>query len=377
MSTQPVTSAARDVVRGVAPKLIDLSEKVLFGDVWERPGLSKRDRSFITVAALIAMYRDRPASGAPRARADQRRHARGDRRDHHAPRVLRRLARRHDRRDDRPPDLRREEAMKIGFIGLGTMGRHMASNLMKGGHELVVNDVRREAAAPHLKAGATWADTPRAVAEATEVVFTSLPGPVEVEAVALGEQGLAVRARGRQGLLRPLDQLARARAADPRGVQAEGRPHARRAGERRAARRRVGPARPLGRGRRGRSSSAASRCSTRSAIRPYYVGPIGAGSVAKLVHNCAGLRRPDRAGRGLHDGRQGGGRAASRSGRPCARAPAAGAGRSTGSPTSSCPAKFEPPSFALRLAHKDVTLATALGREHKVPMRWPTSRSRR
>src|SRR2546429_9818513 len=79
--------------------------------------------------------------------------------------------------------------MKIGFIGLGTMGRHMASNLMKGGYELVVNDVRREAAAPHLKAGATWADTPRAVAEATDVVFTSLPGPVEVEAVALGAQG--------------------------------------------------------------------------------------------------------------------------------------------------------------------------------------------
>ncbi len=74
--------------------------------------------------------------------------------------------------------------MKIGFIGLGTMGRHMASNLMKGGYELVVNDVRREAAAPHLKAGATWADTARAVAEATDVVFTSLPGPVEVEAVA-------------------------------------------------------------------------------------------------------------------------------------------------------------------------------------------------
>ena len=57
MSTQASVPTARDVVRGVAPKLIDLSEKVLFGDVWERPGLSKRDRSFITVAALIAMYR--------------------------------------------------------------------------------------------------------------------------------------------------------------------------------------------------------------------------------------------------------------------------------------------------------------------------------
>ena len=50
-------SATREEVRSVVPKLIDLSEKVLFGDVWERPGLSKRDRSLITVAALTAMYR--------------------------------------------------------------------------------------------------------------------------------------------------------------------------------------------------------------------------------------------------------------------------------------------------------------------------------
>ncbi len=49
--------AAREKVRTVAPKLIDLTEKVLFGDVWERPGLSKRDRSLITVAALMSTYR--------------------------------------------------------------------------------------------------------------------------------------------------------------------------------------------------------------------------------------------------------------------------------------------------------------------------------
>src|SRR2546428_11296439 len=79
--------------------------------------------------------------------------------------------------------------MKIGFIGLGTMGRHMASNLIRAGHALVVHDVRREAAAPHRDAGAGWADTPRAVAEATDVVFTSLPGPPEVEAVAPRAQG--------------------------------------------------------------------------------------------------------------------------------------------------------------------------------------------
>ena len=63
MSTQPSAPTARDVVRQVAPKLIDLSEKVLFGDVWERPGLSKRDRSLITVAALTAMYRTDQLSG--------------------------------------------------------------------------------------------------------------------------------------------------------------------------------------------------------------------------------------------------------------------------------------------------------------------------
>ena len=57
MSTPRSAMSARSEVRQVAPKLIDLSEKVLFGDVWERPGLSKRDRSLITVAALTAMYR--------------------------------------------------------------------------------------------------------------------------------------------------------------------------------------------------------------------------------------------------------------------------------------------------------------------------------
>jgi 4-carboxymuconolactone decarboxylase len=57
MATPAPVSAAREEVRGVVPKLLDLSEKVLYGDVWERPGLSKRDRSLITVAALTAMYR--------------------------------------------------------------------------------------------------------------------------------------------------------------------------------------------------------------------------------------------------------------------------------------------------------------------------------
>jgi 4-carboxymuconolactone decarboxylase len=58
MSKPPVqSSAARDALRAFAPKLIELTDEVLFGDVWERPGLSKRDRSLITCAALVALGR--------------------------------------------------------------------------------------------------------------------------------------------------------------------------------------------------------------------------------------------------------------------------------------------------------------------------------
>src|SRR2546430_16806024 len=80
--------------------------------------------------------------------------------------------------------------MQVGFIGLGTMGASMAANLQKAGYALIVHDARREAAARHIATGARWAETPREVAAATEVMFTSLPGPPEVEAVALGRAGV-------------------------------------------------------------------------------------------------------------------------------------------------------------------------------------------
>src|ERR1700752_5188879 len=59
---QPAASA-RDQVRNVVPALIDLSERVLFGEVWERPGLSKRDRNLITCATLIALGREKQLVG--------------------------------------------------------------------------------------------------------------------------------------------------------------------------------------------------------------------------------------------------------------------------------------------------------------------------
>jgi 3-hydroxyisobutyrate dehydrogenase len=257
--------------------------------------------------------------------------------------------------------------MKIGFIGLGTMGRHMASNLMKAGHALVVHDTRREATAPHQNAGAVWADTPRAVAEASEVVFTSLPGPPEVEAVALGEQGLvAGLAAGKvyfdlttnsPTLVRRVHELFKARgvhmldapvSGGPRG--AESRRLALWVGGERAVFERYKPVLDdIG-------------------DQAYYVGPIGAGSIAKLVHNCAGYVIQTALAEVFTMGVKAGVDPLS-----LWKAVRQGAGgrRRTfdGLADQFLPGRFEPPAFALRLAHKDVTLATALGREHKVPMR--------
>ena len=85
--------------------------------------------------------------------------------------------------------------MQIGFIGLGTMGAHMARNCRRPDHQLVVNDLRKDAAAPHLSAGAAWADTPRAVAAQCDVIFTSLPEPPDVEKVALAPDGCSPASR--------------------------------------------------------------------------------------------------------------------------------------------------------------------------------------
>lgn len=80
--------------------------------------------------------------------------------------------------------------MKVGFIGTGNMGRHMARNVLQAGFPLTVYDIRREATAEVVGLGAAWADTPQAVAQASEITFTSLPGPKEVEEVTLSEKGI-------------------------------------------------------------------------------------------------------------------------------------------------------------------------------------------
>ena len=252
--------------------------------------------------------------------------------------------------------------MKIGFIGLGTMGHHMASNLIAAGHQLVVNDLREEAGKPHLAAGAVWAQTPMQAAEQTEVVFTSLPGPPEVEAVALGDTGLL---NGMSPGKAYFDLSTNAPATIRRlhGIFAERGVHLLDA--------------PVSGGPEGaRTRKLALWVGGDQAIfeqyqpvlgcigdKPYYVGPIGSGAVAKLVHNCAGYAlqtalaevftmgvkagvEPEALFKAIRNGAQ-------------------GRRRTFDSMIKQfLPGKFDPPDFTLRLAHKDVTLATALGREN-------------
>ena len=80
--------------------------------------------------------------------------------------------------------------MKVGFIGLGAMGRPMALHLLEAGHELSVYARRAEAAQPLVDAGATRRATPAEVAAASDVVFTMVTTGADVEAVALGEDGI-------------------------------------------------------------------------------------------------------------------------------------------------------------------------------------------
>jgi 2-hydroxy-3-oxopropionate reductase len=81
-------------------------------------------------------------------------------------------------------------ALKLGFIGLGVMGRPMALNLMKGGYAMTVYARRAEAAAPLIAAGALAAADPAAVARAADVVFSLVTASADSEEVALGARGI-------------------------------------------------------------------------------------------------------------------------------------------------------------------------------------------
>ena len=261
----------------------------------------------------------------------------------------------------------REATMKVGFIGLGTMGASMAANLQKGGYDLVVHDINRASADSHIKAGAEWAESPKALAEATDVIFTSLPGPPEVEAVATGEDGLMAGMKPGAAYF-DLSTNSPTLVRNIHAVFAEKGLHMLDA--------------PVSGGPRGAASGKLAlwvggeeeifnkHKDVLDAIgdRAMYIGPIGAGSVAKLVHNCAGYAIQTALAEVFTMGVKAGVE-------PLAlweavREGALGRRRTIdGLVDQFLPGKFDPPAFALRLAHKDVSLATALAREHGVPMR--------
>jgi 3-hydroxyisobutyrate dehydrogenase len=256
---------------------------------------------------------------------------------------------------------------RVGFVGLGTMGAHMAYNLLQGGNELVVHDIRRESATPHLEAGAVWADTPREVAEASEVVFTSLPGPVEIEVVALGEAGLMEGLEAGKTyfdlstnsptVIRRIHETMGARGINVLDAPVSGGPRGARS-------------RNLAIWVGGDKALFDQYQPVLDAIgnQAYYVGPIGCGAVAKLVHNCAGYIIQTALAEVFTMGVKAGVEPlalwqAVRRGAQGRR------GSFEGLAEHLLPGNFDPPDFALRLARKDVDLAVGVGREFDVPMK--------
>src|SRR5260370_22221265 len=79
--------------------------------------------------------------------------------------------------------------MRIGFAGLGAMGGPMAGHLLEAGHTLLVLTRHRGSAAAAIAKGAIWAETAKALAAGSELVFMALPGPSEIEAIMAGAGG--------------------------------------------------------------------------------------------------------------------------------------------------------------------------------------------
>jgi 3-hydroxyisobutyrate dehydrogenase-like beta-hydroxyacid dehydrogenase len=257
--------------------------------------------------------------------------------------------------------------MRIAFIGLGTMGGHMASNLQAAGHELVVHDARRAAADKHLQRGARWADSPRDAAREAELILTSLPGPKEVKLVALGEQGVGQGApRGSiyadlstssPTLIRRIHKLLGERGIDVLDAPVSGGPMG---AERATLQIMVGGDEAVFERARPALEAIGDKVS--------HIGEIGAGAVAKLAHNLLGYCtaqalaevftlgikagvKPEKLLEAIRGGAFGQGYALSYR-----------------LPEVVFKDDFDNPRFALALARKDVALANELAREHDVPM---------
>jgi 3-hydroxyisobutyrate dehydrogenase-like beta-hydroxyacid dehydrogenase len=257
--------------------------------------------------------------------------------------------------------------MRIGFIGLGNMGGPMALNLIKAGHALVVHDVRREVAASHLERGATWADSPRAAARESELILTSLPGPKEVEAVALGPDGIihgavagtvyADLSTGSPTVMRKLHAAFKEKGVHVLDAPVSGGVWGAQRGSLQVM---VGGDESIYREVKAVLGAVGDKVG--------YMGPIGAGTIAKLVHNMISITTRTIVAEGFTLGVKAGVKPEALL--EAIRGASFGQGLllSQMIPNVIFKGDFDTVRFALRLARKDIGLATELAREYDVPM---------
>jgi len=257
--------------------------------------------------------------------------------------------------------------MKVGFIGVGTMGAGMAANLQKAGHQLIIHDARSQSAAPHIARGAQWVTSPKAVAEAAEVIFLSLPGPPEVQAVSTDAEGLLAGMKpgsvcfdlstNSPSVVRRLHAIYAEKGCHFLDAPVSGGPAGANSGK---------LAIWVGGDEAVFNQHRALLDAMGDAVR--YIGPIGAGAIAKLVHNAAGYSVQTALAEVFTMGVKAGVE-------PVALWQAVRSGAQGRARTFDRLADqflintYEPPNFTLRLGHKDMTLATDLAREIGVPMR--------
>jgi 3-hydroxyisobutyrate dehydrogenase-like beta-hydroxyacid dehydrogenase len=257
--------------------------------------------------------------------------------------------------------------MRIGFIGLGNMGGPMALNLIKAGHTLIVHDVRRESAKPHLDAGATWADSPKDVARQGELILTSLPGPPEVEAVALGPDGIihgavagtvyADLSTNSPTVMRKLHAVFKEKGIHVLDSPVSGGVIGAKRGTLQVM---VGGDESIFREVKDVLGGIGNSVG--------YMGPIGAGTIAKLVHNMISILTRSLVAEGFTLGVKAGVKPEALL--EAIRGASFGQGLilSHMIPDVIFKGDFDKVRFALKLARKDVGLATALAREYDVPM---------
>jgi len=240
-------------------------------------------------------------------------------------------------------------------------------NLMKAGHSLIVNDVRRDVAKPHLEGGATWGDSPQAVARQSELILTSLPGPPEVEAVALGPGGIihgavagtvyADLSTNSPTVMRKIHAAFKEKGVHVLDAPVSGGAIGARRGTLQVM---VGGDESIFREVKDVLGAVGNSVG--------YMGPIGAGTVAKLVHNMISIVTRSIVAEGFTLGVKAGVKPESLL--EAIRGASFGQGLilSHMLPDVVFKGDFDSVRFALKLARKDVGLATALAREYNVPM---------